>query len=86
MKRTIIAILLTLTLFGAVIVGQSIEAHYTREVVVVEVQDQEVTVEDRQGHRWSFFGDGYTVDQEITVVMYDNHTSIITDDEIVRVK
>ena len=64
-----------------------IEHHYTREVKVVDVNCQEVTVEDKQGNLWAFFGDGYTEGQEITVVMYDNTTdSRITDDEIVRVK
>ena len=45
-----------------------------------------IIVEDKQGHCWSFIGDDYTVGQEITVVMNDNHTSIITDDRIVDVK
>lgn len=64
----------------------TIEATYTREAVVTNVDCIEVTVEDEQGHRWSFIGDEYKVGQEITLVMNDNHTSIITDDEIVDVK
>ena len=85
MKNAIITVIIVGTILCVLGKLNTTEAHYSREVKVVEVQDQEVTVEDRQGHCWSFFGDGYTVDQEITVVMYDNHTSIITDDEIVRV-
>lgn len=65
---------------------EHIETHYTRDVVVVEVQNQGVTVEDKQGNLWSFNGTDYTVDQEITVVMYDNHTGTMYDDEIVKVK
>ena len=86
MRRTLITITLTLALFGAVALCQSYEAHYTREVTVVSVQDNQVTVEDRQGRLWSFDGEGYEVDQEITVVMYDNHTSKITDDKIIKIK
>lgn len=62
------------------------EHQYTRDVVVVEVQGQEVTVEDKQGNLWCFNGTDYTVDQELVVVMYDNQTSTIYDDEIVKVR
>lgn len=81
-KRIVIvlAIIMVIGLMGM------IETTYTRDVVVTDVDCIEVTVEDRQGHRWSFIGDEYKVGQEITVVMNDNHTSIITDDRIVDVK
>jgi hypothetical protein len=62
------------------------ETHYTRAVVVVDIQGQEVTVEDKQGNLWSFNGTDYKVDQEITVVMYDNHTGTMYDDVIEEVK
>lgn len=83
MIKRIIVLAIVLTI--AVLINYT-EHHYTREVVVREVDCLEVTVEDKQGHLWTLKGTDYTVDQEITVVMYDNATSIITDDEIVRVK
>lgn len=86
MRRTLITIALVIALFGAVALSQSYEAHYTREVTVVSVQDNQVTVEDNQGHLWSFIGEDCEKDQELTVVMYDNHTSKIADDEIIKVK
>ena len=82
LKKIIIA---TVIIIGLLTLNYT-EHHYTREVTVREVSNQEVTVEDKQGHLWTFIGDDYTVDQEITVVMYDNTTTKITDDEIVRVK
>ena len=82
MKRIII-VLTIITVFG--LIGM-MESTYTRDVIVTDVDCIEVTVEDRQGHRWSFLGDEYKVGQEITVVMNDNHTSRITDDKIVDVK
>jgi hypothetical protein len=82
LKKIIIA---TVIIIGVLTLNYT-EHHYTREVVVREVDCLEVTVEDKQGHLWTLKGTDYTVDQEITVVMYDNATSIITDDEIVRVK
>lgn len=84
MIKRIIVLAIVLTI--AVLINYT-EHHYTREVTVVEVDCQEVTVEDNQGNLWTFFGDGYTQGQAITVVMYDNTTdSRIVDDEIVRVK
>ena len=62
------------------------EHQYTRDVVVVDIQGQEVTVEDKQGNLWCFNGTDYTVDQKITVVMCDNYTSTIYDDIIKGVK
>ena len=79
---------IVLVVVAIVVVGLMgmIETTYTRDVVVTDVDCIEIIVEDKQGHCWSFIGDEYTVGQEITVVMNDNHTSIITDDRIVDVK
>ena len=79
---------IALVVIAIVVVGLMgmIESTYTRDVVETKVDCIEVTVQDKQGHHWSFYGDDYTVGQEITVVMNDNHTSIITDDRIVDVK
>ena len=79
---------IALVVVAIVVVGLMgmIETTYTRDVVVTDVDCIEIIVEDKQGHCWSFIGDDYTVGQEITVVMNDNHTSIITDDRIVDVK
>ena len=83
MIKRIIIVLTIIMMLG--VLGHY-EHQYTRDVVVVEIQGQEVTVEDKQGHFWCFNGTDYTIDQEITVVMYDNHTSTIYDDIIKGVK
>jgi hypothetical protein len=83
MVKKIVIVLVVITVIG--LMGM-IETTYTRDVVVTKVDCIEVTVQDKQGHHWSFYGDEYKVGQEITVVMDDNHTSIITDDRIVDVK
>ena len=81
-KRVLV---LTVVLLFIGFIGYT-EAHYTREVVVIDIQGQEVTVEDKQGNLWSFKGTDYKIDQELVIVMYDNHTGTIYDDEIVKVK
>ena len=76
----VITVVIIIGLFGM------IDNTYTREVKVTEVQDQEVTVVDVSGNEFCFYGTGYTVDQEITVVMTTNNTDSITDDKIINVR
>ena len=79
---------IALVVVAIVVVGLMgmIESTYTRDVVVTKVDCIEVTVQDKQGHHWSFYGDDYKVGHEIIVVMNDQHTSSIYDDRIVDVK
>ena len=82
-KKIVLVVVVAIVVIG--LMGM-IESTYTRDVVVTKVDCIEVTVQDKQGHHWSFYGDDYTVGQEITVVMNDQHTSSIYDDTIVDVK
>ena len=86
MKQIIICLLITILIFVGIAIGQTLEVHYNRDVVVTNIQDQEVTIVDIQGHRWIFYGEDYTVGQRLTVTMYTNHTEVIDDDMIVEVK
>ena len=83
MIKKIVLVVIAIVVIG--LIG-TIESTYTRDVVVTKVDCVEVTVQDKQGHLWSFYGDDYTVGQEIIVVMNDQHTSSIYDDTIVKVK
>lgn len=76
----IIAFILTVSLFN------TLESRYTRDVTVKSIEGMVVTVEDKQGYIWQLKGDNYKIGQHITIVMNDNHTSNIFDDEIVKVK
>ena len=42
MKQIIICLLMTILLFVGVALGQTFEAHYNREVIVTNAQDQGV--------------------------------------------
>ena len=81
-KYTVIILLIILAIG---LVGKA-ESTYTRTVTVVNIQDNEGVVKDYQGNYWSFVGEGYKINDQLTVVMTDNHTSTIADDEIIRVK
>lgn len=63
------------------------ETHYNRDGKVVSVVGQCVTVEDKTGREWQFYGDGYRVGDDVRMLMFNNGTeSIISDDEIIDVK
>lgn len=63
------------------------ETHYTREATVIDVTDDVITVVDRCDYTWSFYGNGFNVDDEVKLMMNTMHTdSNIFDDEIEDVK
>lgn len=63
------------------------ETYYTRDAVVVGVEGEEVIVLDEHGHEWSFIGDEFNVNDNVTLVMNTMHTeSNIFDDTIEDVK
>lgn len=61
------------------------ESTYTRQATVILSQNNIVTCIDKQGNTWNYIGDA-AEGQEVTLIMYDNHTSNITDDIIKGVK
>ena len=71
-----------------IIIGlmRTIETTYTRDAKVVNVDNLEVTAEDKQGNLWVFIADDYSINDDVTLIMNDNHTTKITDDKIIKVK
>lgn len=61
------------------------EATYTRQAEVISVKDNIVQAEDKSGNIWEYKGSA-KIGDTITLVMYDNHTSKITDDIVKGVK
>jgi hypothetical protein len=92
MKNTIKYILITIAIITTLMILTTIEHTYTRDVIVHKIDNntQEITVIDTNYNVWKYYTQDttqYTVGQEITVVMNDNHTdSNIKDDKIVEVK
>lgn len=88
MKKIVIKVTIIITILTVIGLCNHYESTYTRDVTVVNVKGEEVTVQDNRQHLWSFFSDSkYKVGEHITVVMNDQHTtSIIEDDTIVGVK
>ena len=74
-------------IIGALLIGGYIDTHYTREATVVDVVSDEVVVVDEFGDEWSFIGDGYKVNDNVTLVIHNNTTmNTIADDKIIDIK
>ena len=74
-------------IMGALLIGGYIDTHYTREATVVDVVSDEIVVVDEFGDEWSFIGDGYKVNDNVTLVIHNNTTmNTIADDKIIDIK
>ena len=74
-------------IIGALLIGGYIDTHYTREATVVDVVSDEVVVVDEFGDEWSFIGNGYKVNDNVTLVIHNNTTmNTIADDKIIDIK
>ena len=74
-------------IIGALLIGGYIDTHYTREATVIDVVSDEVVVVDEFGDEWSFIGDGYKVNDNVTLVIHNNTTmNTIVDDKIIDIK
>ena len=64
-----------------------IERTDVKEAVVIEVNNDEVVVVDRAGQEWAFYGDEYSVNERVKLIIDNNHTEDnLFDDEIINVK
>lgn len=74
-------------IMGALLIGGYIDTHYTREATVVDVVSDEIVVIDEFGDEWSFIGNGYKVNDNVTLVIHNNTTmNTIADDKIIDIK
>lgn len=67
----------------------STESIYKREATItfVDREEREIEAVDLLGNFWSFYGTGFEVGEEVTLIMDDNHTiNVITDDIIKDVR
>lgn len=91
-KKTIISTFWTLFIFAiAFFAGRDLaicsqSGNYTRDAIVISKTHDAVYVEDVTGNYWSFdLSDNYQIGDCIQMVMSDNRTKDITDDEIIDI-
>ena len=78
-------ILIVLTIILVLGIIGNMESTYTRAATVTNSKANIITVVDDCGYIWEYKGSA-TVGDNVTLVMYDNHTSKITDDVIKEVR
>lgn len=85
MILVVIGMALFLVVMG--IVGYT-ETHYTMKGEIVSIRNgNEVTVDTEDGHKWAFFGSGYSVNDTVEVTMWNGGTDLEKeDDEIQKVR
>lgn len=60
---------------------------YTRTAIVTKVENGKVTVTEKDGYVWEFYGDGFSVNDYVEMTMDTNNTdSTIKDDIVKKVK
>lgn len=86
-KELVLGMSIVGLMIGALLIGGYIDTHYTREATIVDVISDEVVVVDKLGNEWSYIGDGYKVNDNVTLIIYNNATmNTIVDDEIIDIK
>lgn len=78
-------ILIVLAIFTVLGLMWGCESTYTRQAEVISIKGDIVRAEDKSGNIWEYKGSA-RIGDNVTLVMYDNHTSKITDDVIKGVK
>lgn len=64
-----------------------VETHYTREGIIIESNNNLITVKDECGYLWNFKGSNFKVNEKVKLTMDTNHTdSNIFDDKVIDVK
>lgn len=59
---------------------------YTRTGTVYAIDGSEVIVEDTCGYLWACEADGFEVGQKVKLLMTNNSTDTIEDDEVLNIK
>ena len=60
---------------------------YPATGVITDISDDVVTYEDFNGFKWQFYGaEDFSIGDVVSVMMNDNNTPEIFDDEIVKVR
>lgn len=60
-----------------------VESFYTRKGTVKYTIDDLVVVEDECGYEWEFYGDNYIQGDEVLMLMDNNHTDLIIEDDVI---
>lgn len=60
--------------------------HHTKEVTIIAIDNDTITVIDNDNLLWQFNGNEFKVNDKITIIMDTMNTNNIYDDQIIDVK
>lgn len=60
-----------------------VNSQYVKECIVVDVNNEVITIQTEQGDYFEFLGDGFVIGDIVTVTFNDNETIGINDDFII---
>lgn len=82
--RTIITVLTIIILLTLTAKACYLQNHYTKEGVVVAIENEIVVVEDKIGYEWAFEGEGYKKGDKVRLLMFTNNTDNTIEDDIIE--
>lgn len=87
-RDTLFAIIIVVVILLLLGLGWTTEREYTRDVVVVSINENTIHCVDVVGNEWMFeSSDEYHIDEPLVLCMHDNGTEgTITDDVIQEVE
>ena len=86
MYDTMVIVMLIVVIFGGITIAKLINNNYTREGIVVttNTSTEEVIIVDTTGNEWCLYGVGYEEGDTVTMIMDNNNTDNIINDDIIK--
>ena len=86
MYNAMIIMVLVINILGGVTLERLINNIYIREgnVVATNSSTEEVIIVDTTGNEWCFYGVGYMEGDSVTMIMDNNKTNNIINDDIIQ--
>ena len=86
MYNAMIIMVLIINILGGVTLERLINNTYIREGIVVatDLSTEEVIIVDTTGNEWCFYGVGYMEGDSVTMIMDNNKTNNIINDDIIQ--
>ena len=83
---TMVIVMLIVVIFGEATITKLINNNYTREDVVIatHASTEKVIIVDTTGNEWCFCGVGYEEGDTVTMIMDNNNTDNIINDDIIK--
>ena len=86
MYDTMVTVMLMATIFNGATRVRLTNNNYIREGIVVatHTSTEEVIIVDTTGNEWCFYGVGYEEGDTVTMIMDNNNTDNIINDDIIK--